>query len=99
MKIESTGKSAALTSTAETRPRAPTSTSTQQAGSADKVQLSTLSASLQKAESAMSRSPVVDTQRVEEIKQAISSGQFKINAERIADGLIDSVRDMLANQR
>ncbi|MBD3895195.1 flagellar biosynthesis anti-sigma factor FlgM [Halomonas sp. ML-15] len=39
----------------------------------------------------------VDSARVEEIRQAISDGKLDIHAERIADGLIDSVRDMLSD--
>ena len=40
-----------------------------------------------------------DSQRVAEIRQAISEGRFQINPERIADGLISSVRDMLGRNR
>lgn len=38
-------------------------------------------------------------EKVEEIRQAIGEGRFKINAERIADGLINSVREMLDQNR
>jgi len=37
-----------------------------------------------------------NSQKVAEIRQAISEGRFRINPERIADGLISSVREMLA---
>lgn len=37
-----------------------------------------------------------DSQRVAEIRQAIASGHFQINAEKIADRLIGDVRDFLA---
>lgn len=37
--------------------------------------------------------------RVAEIRQAISEGKFQINPERIADGLLDSVREFLADRR
>ena len=40
-----------------------------------------------------------DTQKVAEIRQAISEGKFQINPERIAEGLINSVRDMLQHRR
>jgi len=39
-----------------------------------------------------------NSQKVAEIRQAISDGRFQINPERIADGLITSVREMLAQQ-
>ncbi|WP_148253880.1 flagellar biosynthesis anti-sigma factor FlgM [Aidingimonas lacisalsi] len=37
----------------------------------------------------------IDGARVEEIRQAISDGRLEIRADKIADGLIDSVRDLL----
>ncbi|MCF8150254.1 MAG: flagellar biosynthesis anti-sigma factor FlgM [Burkholderiaceae bacterium] len=40
-----------------------------------------------------------DSQRVAEIRQAIAEGRFQIDADKIATGLIDSVRDLLANDR
>ncbi len=39
--------------------------------------------------------PVTDTNKIAEIKQAIAEGRFTVNADKIADGLIDSVRQML----
>lgn len=99
MKIESTGKAIAPSAAGEARPRSPANPSTNVASGGEKVQLSSLSSSLQKAETAIAQAPVVNKQRVEEIKQAIAKGEFKIDAGRIADGLIDSVREMLASQR
>ena len=63
------------------------------------VALSPLSSRMQEIEASVSAGPVVDTKRVQEIKQAISEGRFKVNPERIADGLLDSVRQMLAMNR
>ncbi|MDO9244440.1 MAG: flagellar biosynthesis anti-sigma factor FlgM, partial [Rhodocyclaceae bacterium] len=37
----------------------------------------------------------VNAERVAEIKAAIAEGRFQINPERIADGLLTSVREML----
>lgn len=82
----------------ENRPK-PQTTPSRQPGSAEpKVELSALSSSLGKAEAAIAAAPVVDHARVDEIRQAISGGQFQIDASRIADGLIDSVRVMLASR-
>lgn len=61
-------------------------------GSGELVDISSLSAQLQKV--GAGETPV-NTERVAEIKQAISEGRFQINPERIADGLLASVRDML----
>jgi negative regulator of flagellin synthesis FlgM len=94
MKIENTGKVTA-TPPSDIRSRAPANTATQVASNADKVQLSSLSSSMQKAETALAETPVVDKQRVQEISQAIADGRFKVDADRIADGLIASVREML----
>lgn len=38
----------------------------------------------------------INSVRVAELQQAIKSGQLEINAEKIADSLIASVRDLLA---
>jgi negative regulator of flagellin synthesis FlgM len=41
----------------------------------------------------------MDAERVAEIRQAIAQGSFKIDPGKIADGLIESVRQMLAAQK
>lgn len=43
--------------------------------------------------------PPVNAARIQEIKEAISQGRFKVNPEAIADGLIQSARDLLDSQR
>ena len=65
-------------------------------GASERVDISTLSARLMEA--GAGEAPV-DTQRIAEIKQAISEGRFQINPERIADGLLASVRDMVGKQQ
>ena len=64
------------------------------ASSSPQVELSSV-AHLQSSGAA---SEAFDAKKVAEIRQAISEGRFHINPERIADGLIDSVRDMLSKQ-
>ncbi|SDK91335.1 anti-sigma-28 factor, FlgM family [Modicisalibacter muralis] len=49
------------------------------------------------SDSARDDSQDIDAARVAEIRQAISEGRLDIRAERIADGLIDSVRDLLGD--
>lgn len=68
------------------------------AAASEQVDLSSLAARLQDA-GATADAPAVDAARVSEIKQAISEGRFQINPERIADGLLDSVREMLSRQQ
>lgn len=53
----------------------------------------------QSVDSVLASTPIVDTERVAEIKRAIAEGRFQVNPERIADGLLQSVRDMLATER
>lgn len=43
--------------------------------------------------------PPVNASRIQEIKEAISQGRFKINPEAIADGLIQTARDLVNSQR
>jgi negative regulator of flagellin synthesis FlgM len=64
--------------------------------SGERVDISSLSARLQ--EVGAGEAPV-DAQKVAEIKQAIAAGRFQINPERIADGLLNSVREMLTAKR
>lgn len=74
-------------------------TTTSSASAPDaKVELSSLSGRLAQLEQTLRDSPVVDTAKVDEIKQAISDGRFKVNADKVADGLIESVRQMLTAQ-
>ncbi len=63
-----------------------------ESGSRERVDISSLSARMQ--EVGAGEAPV-NADRVAEIKQAIVEGRFAINPERIADGLLASVRDML----
>lgn len=42
---------------------------------------------------------VFDTAKVAEIKSAIANGTFKVNPERIADGLIDTVKDLIHQRK
>lgn len=67
-------------------------------GGARVEKLSSLTSCLQELQSLAASTPVVDAARVAEIKQAISEGRFQVNAEKVADSLIDSVRQLLNKQ-
>lgn len=43
----------------------------------------------------LAETPVTDSNKIAEIKQAIAEGRFTVNADKIADGLLDSVRQLL----
>jgi len=38
---------------------------------------------------------VFDTNKVEEIKAAIAGGQFQVDSEKVADGLINNTKDLI----
>ena len=58
-----------------------------------------MAARLQEISGNLANTPVVDVARVADIKQAIAEGRFKMDAGKIADGLIASVHQMLSAQR
>lgn len=59
------------------------------------VHLSSVSKQTQSAESGA----VVDTARVQEIKQAISDGSFKVNPEAVADRLLETARELIQSKK
>jgi negative regulator of flagellin synthesis FlgM len=67
--------------------------------SAESVTLSPLSVQLKSLEEKVAASKVFDAEKVEAIKSAIASGQFKVDSEKVADGLIASVKDFLSTQK
>lgn len=54
----------------------------------DTVSISDNAAQLGKLDNSVIASPVVDAQRVEQVKQAISNGSFEVDPSRIADKLM-----------
>lgn len=58
-----------------------------------------LSSQAQELASQVASASVFDANKVEEIKAAISSGTFKVDAEKVAEGLIDTVRDLIQNRK
>lgn len=61
---------------------------------ADTVSLTDASARLLELESALAELPVVDTQRVEALQQAIEEGSYEIDARRIADKMLGFESDL-----
>ena len=89
MKIDSTYNpaTAQITSRSAARP-------SQEPSAAASVSLSQLASTMQGTEK-----PPVNAARIQEIKEAIAQGRFKVIPEAIADGLIQSARDLLDSQR
>lgn len=69
------------------------------AKSAENVTLSPLSAQLKSLEKKVDASSVFDAEKVDVIRSAIANGQFKVDSEKVADGLINSVKDLLSTQK
>lgn len=90
MKIDSAYKP----TTPGVAPRSAAPQAAPKATAQEAVSLSQLSGSLQSSEK-----PPVNMARIQEIKQAISEGRFKINPEAIADRLIVSARDLVNSKR
>lgn len=67
--------------------------------SAESVTLSTLSTKMKTLEAKIADIEVFDAKKVEAIKSAITSGKFAVDSEKIADGLVNSVKDFLSTQR
>jgi negative regulator of flagellin synthesis FlgM len=57
-----------------------------------------ISSQLQGLEGQVASSSVFDANKVEEIKAAIAGGQFQVNPEKVASGLISNVSDLLQTQ-
>lgn len=94
MKIDSNFKPAGSGSVSGNRPKADAAGARAGAPAAE-VKISAASAQLAGASSGAP----IDGARIAEIKLAISEGRFQINAEAIADSLIDTARDLLNSQR
>lgn len=65
------------------------------AAASDNVRLSSQAQAL----SSTSSSGVFDAKKVEEIKAAIANGTFQVDASKVADGLIDSVKDLIQKRK
>lgn len=65
----------------------------------DDVQLTPLSSQLQALESSLANVQVVDTARVDAIKQAIGEGRFKINPDVVAERLLDTVKELVLSRK
>lgn len=69
------------------------------APAAAKASTASVSAHLQQAAAIGSTTAPFDSQKVAEIRQAISEGQFKVDADKVASSLIEGVRSLLAKER
>ena len=66
-----------------------------QSSASGKVTLSEMSAKLQSLEAKVAADNVFDAEKVDAIKLAIKNGEFNVSSEKVADGLINTVKDLL----
>lgn len=103
MKIDNSIKSTPGSGTKETRQRKASGKAaqnlSQQPSGQDEVKITSLSSQLQALESSLASSSVVDTARVDAIKQAITEGRFIIDTSVVADRLLSTVKEMLINRK
>jgi negative regulator of flagellin synthesis FlgM len=69
------------------------------ATSQESVSLSGTSSQLQALAAGVSQAADFDASKIESIKQALSDGRYSISSKRIADGLLSSTLDLLAQQK
>ncbi len=64
-------------------------------GATDNVTLSSASVQLQSLEAGLATGEVFDSNKVEEIKAAIARGDFSVDTAKVADGLLQTVKDLI----
>lgn len=103
MKIDKPSKPLPISPMGENSSRLGTSKTSQpaapsQSGSTS-VSLGSTATQLHSMESSMASTPVVDTNKVNEIKQAISQGRFHVNSGVVADKLLETVKSLIGNNK
>ena len=96
MKIDDAAKKAPGLGVVANQSRA--SRSTEKTGAA-KTSTDTVSLSSQALAGASNANAVFDVSKVREIQDAIASGRFQVDAGKVADGLIDTVKDLIRPSR
>jgi negative regulator of flagellin synthesis FlgM len=65
------------------------------AAAGDTVNITATGLALSRLEEIVQRAPIVDTERVAAIKDAIASGSYEVDARRVATALLAFERDVL----
>lgn len=100
MKIDKTTMPLPASQIGEMTPRAPNAkpggtTPT----SENSVHLGNSSAQLRNLGNSVANAPVINTEKVAAIKQAISEGRFQVNNGAVADRLIESVKELISTNK
>jgi negative regulator of flagellin synthesis FlgM len=99
MKIDPTLKTVAPSAIQEQRLHHEKTPGQPAGKSRSEVELSSLSSQLHEIEAGLEKGQAVDSARVAEVKRAIAEGRFEINAEKIADRLVDATREFLRSHK
>jgi negative regulator of flagellin synthesis FlgM len=94
MKIDPTMKAPTVGPVSDERPRTNKSEAPSRQPGAT-VQVSPLASQLQSIDNGADMSGSVDASRVAQVKLAIAEGRYRIDAEKIADRLLESARESL----
>jgi negative regulator of flagellin synthesis FlgM len=65
------------------------------AASGDSVTLTDSAMRLQRLAQAVADSPVADTNRIASVKDALNRGEYRVNAERVADKILQAERELI----
>ena len=95
MKIDPTVKITPPTAISEERTRTGKQTDNSGAKPRADVELSPLAGKLKEIEAGLASEQVVDSARVAKVKAAIAEGSFEVNAEKVADRLVEATKDFL----
>ncbi|MBP6999061.1 MAG: flagellar biosynthesis anti-sigma factor FlgM [Tepidiphilus sp.] len=93
-----TGGAESLRPPATNGKKLPDAPASEAAAGNETVAVSRLANLLAQGESAMESTPEIDSARVQELSQAIRDGRFRVDPERIAEGLLSEMRDLLSRE-
>ncbi|GKS70452.1 anti-sigma-28 factor, FlgM family [Nitrosomonas sp. PY1] len=98
MKIDKSLQSVTTVSLAEGKKRTDVNSTSADLPQVNNVHLSPNATKLQNIDSNLTSGSVVNSARIQEIKQAISEGNFQINPEVVADKLLETVRELIQSK-
>lgn len=65
----------------------------------DRVEITSMSTQVQALEKSLASVEVFDSKRVDQVKQEISEGRFRVNPEVVADKLVAAVKDLVLSRK